>query len=145
MEKQAAVPLTAGSVPLPPITIVEPVSVVVPAQTSGQYFSTIFSNPLVSTLRDAYTRFQERREALGLSNPGTIEGVSREVQRDVLLTNLMFSGLRGEITRAHSATPLFHTAHNFTMGAQGMPPYSFAALYGSSRVSTDQPQVICNR
>lgn len=92
------------------------------------------SNPLTRSLRNAYIAFSERREALGLSNPGTVEGVAREVQRDVLLNNLMFSGFRADLTKQFSTSPMFQTAHNFTMGSQGMPPYSFAALYGSPTV-----------
>lgn len=96
--------------------------------------SAITDNPLVRSIRSVYNSFSERRAALGLSNPGTVEGVAREVQRDVLLNNLMFSGFRADLTKAFSTAPLFQTAHNFTMGAQGMPPYSFAALYGSPTV-----------
>lgn len=91
-------------------------------------------NSLAQSLRNAYRSFSERREALGLANPGTVDGVAREVQRDVLLNNLMFSGFRADLTKAFSTSPLFQTAHNFTMGSQGSPPYSFAALYGSPRV-----------
>lgn len=109
----------------------------------GGALSAFTDNGLVSSLKHAYTSFQERREALGLSNPGTVDGVSREVQRDVLLNNLMFSGLRADLTRVFSATPLFHTAHNFTMGAQGMPPYSFAALFGSPKVNSSW-ELACN-
>ena len=92
------------------------------------------TNPFTRTLQNAYVSFKERRAALGLTNPGTVEGVAREVQRDVLLNNMMFSGFRADLTKAFSTAPLFQTAHNFTMGAQGMPPYSFAALYGSPTV-----------
>jgi mitochondrial import receptor subunit TOM40 len=83
---------------------------------------------------DAYTAFQERREALGLSNPGTVEGISREVQRDVFLNNSSFSGLRAELTKAFSAAPLFQVAHSLSMGSQIQPPYSYMVLYGSPRV-----------
>lgn len=92
-------------------------------------------NSLAQQLRNGYQVFSERRAALGLSNPGTVDGISREVQRDVFLNNLMFQGLRADLTKAFSAAPLFQTAHNFTMGTQNMPPYSFAALYGSPKVS----------
>lgn len=86
------------------------------------------------SVQKAYQSFADRRNALGLSNPGTVEGVAREVQRDVLLNNLMFTGFRADLTKAFSTAPLFQTAHAFSMGAQGMPPYSFAALYGSPTV-----------
>lgn len=101
--------------------------------TPGSLSSTS-SGGFFSSVRDAYTRFSERREALGLSYPGTVDGISREVQREVFLNNLMFSGLRAELNKAFSASPLFQTAHSFSMGSQAMPPYSFAALYGSPKV-----------
>jgi mitochondrial import receptor subunit TOM40 len=83
---------------------------------------------------NVYEAFQERREALGLSNPGTVENIGREVQRDVFLNNSSFSGLRAELTKAFSAAPLFQVAHSLSMGSQVMPPYSYMVLYGSPRV-----------
>jgi len=71
---------------------------------------------------------------LGLSNPGTVENIAREVQRDVFLNNSSFSGLRAELTKAFSAAPLFQVAHSLSMGSQVMPPYSYMVLYGSPRV-----------
>lgn len=85
-------------------------------------------------LQDAYAAFQERREALGLANPGTVESIAREVQRDVFLNNSSFSGLRAELTKAFSAAPLFQVAHSLSMGSQLQPPYSYMVLYGSPRV-----------
>jgi mitochondrial import receptor subunit TOM40 len=84
--------------------------------------------------QNVYQAFQERREALGLSNPGTVENIAREVQRDVFLNNSSFSGLRAELTKAFSAAPLFQVAHSLSMGSQVMPPYSYMVLYGSPRV-----------
>jgi mitochondrial import receptor subunit TOM40 len=84
--------------------------------------------------QNAYSAFQERREALGLSNPGTVESIAREVQRDVFLSNSSFSGLRAELTKAFSAAPLFQVAHSLSMGSQLQPPYSYMVLYGSPRV-----------
>lgn len=108
--------------------------VVLPGETTS---SLISHNVIVSSLRSVYQAFAERRAALGLTNPGTVENVAREVQREVFLNNYMFTGFRADITKASSASPLFQTAHNFTIGTQGMPPYSFAALYGSPKVSVE--------
>jgi len=110
---------------------------VVPA-TQSSLSSTSPSAGFFTSVRDVYTRFSERREALGLSYPGTVDGISREVQRDVFLSNLMFSGLRAELNKAFSASPLFQTAHSFSMGSQQMPPYTFSALYGSPKVRSSQ-------
>jgi mitochondrial import receptor subunit TOM40 len=94
----------------------------------------LFSNPVAATLADTYTSFSERREALGLSNPGTVENIAREVQRDVFLNNYTFSGLRADLTKAFSISPLFQVSHAFSMGSQGLPPYTFAALFGTNKV-----------
>ena len=91
------------------------------------------NNALHSTFRDLYTTFSEKRDALGLSNPGTVENISREVQRDVFLTNSMFTGLRADITKVFSAAPMFQTSHAFATGSQGIPPYTFLATYGSPK------------
>lgn len=104
-----------------------------PSSSHG-FLGSLIHNPLGATLANAYLAYSERREALGLTNPGSIEGISREVQRDVLLTNSLFSGFRADLNKSFSASPLFQTAHTFSMGAQGMPPYTFAALWGSSNV-----------
>ena len=85
-------------------------------------------------LHDVYAAFQNRREALGLSNPGTVENIAREVQRDVFLNNLSFSGLRAELTKAFSAAPMFQVSHSLSMGSQVQPPYAYTAIYGSPKV-----------
>lgn len=97
--------------------------------------SFLFDNAVAAALVDTYTSFQERREALGLSNPGTVENIAREVQRDVFLNNYTFSGLRADLTKAFSISPLFQVSHAFSMGSQGLPPYTFAALFGTNKVS----------
>ncbi len=93
-------------------------------------------NALVSAIQKTYLSFSERREALGLSNPGTVENIAREVQKDVFLNNYMFTGLRADLTKPFSVSPLFQVSHAFAMGSQGLPPYTFAALYGTPKVST---------
>ncbi|KAH8821509.1 eukaryotic porin/Tom40 [Xylogone sp. PMI_703] len=94
----------------------------------------LFNNSVAAALADTYTSFSERREALGLPNPGTVENIAREVQRDVFLNNYTFSGLRADLTKAFSISPLFQVSHAFSMGSQGLPPYTFAALYGTSKI-----------
>lgn len=94
----------------------------------------LFTNPVASALSDTYTSFHERRAALGLSNPGTVENIAREVQRDVFLNNYTFSGLRADLTKPFSMSPLFQVSHAFSMGSQGLPPYTFAALFGTNKV-----------
>lgn len=91
-------------------------------------------NALMASLRNVYSAFSEHREALGLSNPGTVEKVASEVQRDVFLNNSMFTGLRADITRAHGYAPMFQTSHAFAMGSQALPPYTFSATFGTPKV-----------
>jgi mitochondrial import receptor subunit TOM40 len=92
-------------------------------------------NSVVAALQDTYTSFSDRRAALGLSNPGTVENIAREVQKDVLLSNFMFSGLRADLTKMFSMSPLFRVSHAFSMGGSGnMAPYAFSAMYGTPKV-----------
>lgn len=95
----------------------------------------LYSNSVTAALLDNYRSFSERRGALGLPNPGTVDNIAREVQRDVFLTNYTFSGLRADLTKAFSISPLFQVSHAFSMGSQGLPPYTFAALFGTNKVS----------
>ena len=92
-------------------------------------------NKMMIAIRDTWVAFSERREALGLSNPGTVDNVAREVQKEVFLKNYMFTGLRAGLTKPFSISPVFHVSHAFSMGSQeGIPPYTFDTLYGTSKV-----------
>ncbi|KAH6611171.1 mitochondrial import receptor subunit tom40 [Trichoderma cornu-damae] len=95
--------------------------------------SLIFSNPVAATIGDALNYFSERRAKLGLSNPGTIETLFKEVQRDVFLSNYMFTGIRADLTKIFSMAPLFQVSHQFAMGER-INPYTFAAMYGTGKV-----------
>lgn len=97
---------------------------------------------LLKTLRNAYSSFSDRRASLGLSNPGTVDNIAREVQKDVFLSNGMFTGLRADFTRPISITPLFQYSHAFAMGSQGIPPYNFSALYGTQKVRNQREKFL---
>ena len=92
------------------------------------------SKTFLSPFSQYWSAFAERRDALGLSNPGTVENVAREVQRDVFLNNHMFTGLRADLAKTFSASPMFQVAHAFSQGAQGLPPYTFIASFGTPKV-----------
>jgi mitochondrial import receptor subunit TOM40 len=92
------------------------------------------SNAVVQRIAQLYVGFHERREALGLSNPGSFDNIAEEVERDVFLNNYTFTGLRAEITKAFSVAPLFRISHALSMGSQALAPYQFSALYGSPKV-----------
>lgn len=96
-------------------------------------FGIVATNPVTTALSDAFRAFSDRRAALGLSNPGTIESISKEVSREVSLTNYMHSGLRADLTKAVSLSPLFQVSHQFALG-EHMKPYAFAAMYGTNNV-----------
>lgn len=94
-------------------------------------------NVIATALKDAYGSFSDRRAALGLSNPGTVENISREVQKEVLLSNFMFTGFRADLTKVFGMSPLFRISHAFAMGSQGnLPPYAFSSMFGNSKVKT---------
>jgi mitochondrial import receptor subunit TOM40 len=95
-------------------------------------------NVIAATLTDTYANLAERRKILGLSNPGTVDGIAREVQRDVLLSNFMFQGLRCDLQKVFSVAPLFRIQHGFAMGSQALPPWQLMALYGTPKVRTLQ-------
>ncbi|PIG85157.1 import receptor subunit tom-40 [Aspergillus arachidicola] len=96
--------------------------------------SFLTDNSVAAVIKDAYTSFSERRAALGLPNPGTVDNIAREVQKEVLLSNFMFSGLRADLTKVFGMSPLFRVSHAFSMGSSGnLPPYAFSAMYGSPK------------
>lgn len=95
--------------------------------------SLLLSNPVAAAIGDALNSFSERRAKLGLSNPGSIENLSKEVSRDVLLNNYMFTGIRADLTKIFSMAPLFQVSHQFAMGER-INPYTFAAMYGTGKV-----------
>lgn len=103
-------------------------------EPSSGVLSFLTENAIASAINDTYNNLAERRKLLGLTNPGSVEGIAREVQRDVLLTNHMFSGLRCDLSKVFSASPLFRIQHGFAMGSQVLPPWQFLSVYGNSRV-----------
>jgi mitochondrial import receptor subunit TOM40 len=105
------------------------------ADTSSS-LSILTENPVAAAIKDAYNSIADRRELLGLPNPGTVDNIAREVQKDVLLSNFMFTGLRADLTKVFGMSPLFRVSHAFAMGSQGnLPPYAFSAMYGTPKVS----------
>ena len=95
----------------------------------------LLQNPLFAGISDALSTLSKRREGLGLTNPGTVEQLSREVQKELLLTNHLFTGMRADLTKSFCVSPLFQISHSFSMGAgQGIPPYTLATLFGNSSV-----------
>ena len=104
------------------------------AKTETFLPSYLQENSVVKVLQDTYTSFSQRREALGLSNPGAADKISREVDTDVFLTKYMFTGLKADLSRPLSMLPLFQYSHSFALGSQQIPPYGFSALFGTQGV-----------
>lgn len=97
--------------------------------------SFLTDNAIANAVKDLYGSFAERRKALGLPNPGTVETIAREVQGDVLPSNFMFTGLRADMTKVTSMSPLFRTTHSFVIGSQGnLPPYALSSMFGTDKV-----------
>lgn len=129
---------TPTAVPVPATTTttaITPVSEVSP-------LSFLAENPVSVALSSLNASFTERRAALGLRNPGTVENISREVQRDVFLNNHTFSGMRADLMKSFSMNPVFQLSHAFTMGAQGLPAYTLAAIYGTNKVGSTKPTAL---
>ncbi|EXJ80366.1 mitochondrial import receptor subunit TOM40 [Capronia coronata CBS 617.96] len=103
-------------------------------KSSSSPLAFLADNAISAALSDTYSSLQERRKLLGLENPGTVDNIAREVQKDVLLSNFMFSGLRCDLQKIFSVSPLFRLQHGFAMGSQALPPWQLMALYGTSNV-----------
>jgi len=121
-----AVPIPAAAPQAPVVTFDEP--------NSGGVFSFLTDNAISNIVNDTYLNLSERRKLMGLSNPGSVERIAAEVQRDVLLTNHMFSGLRCDLQKFFSISPMFRLQHGFAMGSNVLPPWQLLAMYGNSRV-----------
>jgi mitochondrial import receptor subunit TOM40 len=106
-----------------------------PSESTSSSWGFLTSNPVITKASEYISAFQKKREDLGLSYPGTIEQISKEVDRDVLLNNYAFSGLRADISKTLSpVNPLFTVSHQFATGSQSQFPYTLVAMYGSPKV-----------
>lgn len=94
----------------------------------------VWTNPLLRTVNKAYNSLSERRQALGLGNPGTAENVNREVARDVMLTPFFYSGLRADVSKSFSLQPAFQVSHALSMGSPVLPSYAFAVAYANEKM-----------
>lgn len=92
-------------------------------------------NLFPNSFRPYIHQFTEWRSRLGLQNPGTVEGLHKEVQRDVFLTNFAFSGMKADLGRSFSANPLFQVQHSFSAGSSQVAPWSFLSMYATDNVN----------
>ena len=86
------------------------------------------------TVKDLARRLTEWRGKLGLENPGTVEGIHKEVQNDVFLTKYAFSGMKADLGKTFCQNPLFQVQHSFSAGSSQVPPWSFLSMYATDNV-----------
>ncbi|KAA1471162.1 hypothetical protein DENSPDRAFT_775873 [Dentipellis sp. KUC8613] len=88
----------------------------------------------LSPLANVYRRFADWRTSLGLPNPGTVEGLGKEV-KNTHLTNFFFDGARADLMKGLSLDPAFQVTHSFSLASQTAPPsYSFGAVFANQNV-----------
>lgn len=104
------------------------------AEAKAGPLSFLTDNAITAILADSFAVFSERRKALNLGNPGTVDNIAKEIQKDVLCTNFLFQGLRADFQKVFSLAPLFRIQHNFQMGQNVQSPYNLMALYGTPSV-----------
>ncbi|PRT55205.1 Mitochondrial import receptor subunit TOM40 [Wickerhamiella sorbophila] len=91
----------------------------------------IWANPVLTYVNSMYQSVSQRRSALGLPSPGTIENINKEVSKDVFLTPYFFTGLRADVSKSFSMNPAFQVSHSLSMGSPVLPSYAFAAFYAT--------------
>ncbi|KAH8117569.1 eukaryotic porin-domain-containing protein [Phellopilus nigrolimitatus] len=88
----------------------------------------------LSPVTNVYDRFAQWRSSLGLSYPGNVESLQKEVKA-THLTNYIFDGARADLTKALSVTPAFQVTHSFSLASQtALPSYNFGAIFANSKV-----------
>jgi len=93
-------------------------------------------NLVPQPFRDWNNALSEWRERLGLTSPGTVENLHKEVQGNVFLTNYAFSGMKADLGKMFSLNPMFQVQHSFTAGSQQTAPWSFTSMYATDNVRT---------
>ncbi|VVT56180.1 uncharacterized protein SAPINGB_P004880 [Magnusiomyces paraingens] len=120
---------TLGDISKIPLGTIPGTSIVIPREPSVWE-----THPVLSPFNDLYNAVAARRSALNLSNPGTMENLTKEVTKDVFLNNYFFTGLRADLSKSFSMNPAFQVSHSFALGSPMMPPYGFAAFYATDNV-----------
>lgn len=88
------------------------------------------SNPIFQFVNNVATSISQHRQSLDLINPGTIENLNKEVEKDVFLTQYEFTGLRADLSKTFSMKPMFQVSHSFSTGGKS-PAYAFAGMFAS--------------
>lgn len=128
----AAVPVPSAT-PIPTLGDISKLPLGIPGAFGAipQQPSIWETHPVLSPFNDLYNAVALRRSALNLSNPGTMENLTKEVTKDVFLNNYFFTGLRADLSKSFSMNPAFQVSHSFSLGSPIMPAYGFAAFYAT--------------
>ena len=126
--------MSNSPVPLGDFSKISGLPGIAPVTTEQRNESFWSSNPISSYLIDTYNNIHAHRQTLSLVNPGTIENLSKEVSRDVFLTQYFFTGLRADLNKTFAFNPAFQTSHTFSMGSESLPNYAFSALFANDNL-----------
>jgi hypothetical protein len=85
-------------------------------------------------LRQYIDHLSDWQKRLGLESPGTLESIHKEVQKEVFLTHYAFSGMKADLGRGYSVSPLFSVQHSFSAGSSQAAPWSFMSMYSTNTV-----------
>src|SRR5579862_9009994 len=106
-------------------------------EASGRRFSFPqfnIPNLVPQPFRDWHNSLSDWRDRLGLQNPGTVENLHKEVQRDVFLNNYAFSGMKADLGKSFSTNPMFQVQHSFSAGSSQVAPWSFLSMFATDNV-----------
>ncbi|WOO81392.1 Mitochondrial import receptor subunit tom40 [Vanrija pseudolonga] len=87
------------------------------AHISSPYtdFFTNLVHPVAQPLAATFERFHNFKEYYGLVQPGTVEGLTRDVN-NTLMSNYFFEGARADLSKVVSPNPAFQITHSFQLG-----------------------------
>ncbi|VEU21603.1 DEKNAAC102407 [Brettanomyces naardenensis] len=88
------------------------------------------SNSIFQFVNNVANSISNHRQSLDLINPGTMENLNKEVEKDVFLSQYEFTGLRADLSKTFSMNPMFQVSHSFSVGGKS-PAYAFAGMFAS--------------
>lgn len=97
----------------------------------SRMFANKLTAPVTALISQSFSKFNEFKKSFGLTNPGTVDTINKEVSRDVLLTPFFFTGLKADVSKSFSLAPVFQVSHALSIGNPMASPYAFAAAYAN--------------
>ncbi|TXT13671.1 hypothetical protein VHUM_01038 [Vanrija humicola] len=95
-------------------------------------FTDFFTNlvhPVAAPLASTFERFHNFKEYYGLVQPGTVEGLTRDVST-TLMSNVFFEGARADLSKVISPNPAFQITHSFQLGQKSN--YSVNTIFANA-------------